>query len=83
MSLRERSRSCLFILHRVHGLSPLCMDYFFVHGLSPFSNNFMITFWQNCTCLRASACRCIKMGPLNHLDFLQFEFFLCCITVSV
>ena len=44
-----------------------------MHGLSPFSNNFAIKFWQNCTCPRALACGCIKNGSVESTRFSSFR----------
>ena len=52
----------------------------FVHGLSPFSNKFAIRFLVN---VDAQLMVILKIITLNFLDDLDFESFLCCITVNV
>ena len=54
-----------------------------MHGLSPFSNKFVIKFWQNISVLELHFVDVLKVRVLSFLVFLHFGSFLCSITVSV
>ena len=41
----------------------------------------MIKFWQNCTCLRASVCACIKNGTVESSRFSSFRILFCVVSL--